>query len=244
MPNVYYFLGIPLAIVGGCLAPLSYYFLESIPLTATGISILILGLTVISLAEAEPKAASEACRTLIDTAMKHNAPALKKLDTKNKAIYLPRKMTNGYSHAIIPLDGQNNFHELLTASSSHRIPENSPHLEEGALVLTTTGNISLGLLNRKPGNSTMEIRLAMQHILVEVLDMATGASVDLQDSRLNIEVTGARVMDKDPVINQCLGSPIASIAAAISSEALEKPVRILEESCQKKTSKIVIEVLS
>ncbi len=243
MPNTYHYLGISLAIAGGCLAPLSYFALNSVSLTATGISTLILGLTAVSLARNESEAASEACRTLIDTTTKNNAPVLEKLDIKNKAIYLPRKMTNGNSYAIIPIDGQNNLQGIFAGSRSHRILENGPYLEEGALVVTTPGNVSLGLLPNKPGNSTADIKSAIQHLLVEVLDMASGAKVDHQDSRLNIEVTGTQLFKKDQPVYQCLGSPIASIAAAVSSEALEKPVRILEESSKKKTSKIVIEVL-
>jgi hypothetical protein len=43
---------------------------------------------------------------------------------------------------------------------------------------------------------------------------------------------------------QCIGSPIASIAAAVSSEALQKPVRILEEKDNKGKYRIILEVLS
>jgi hypothetical protein len=41
-----------------------------------------------------------------------------------------------------------------------------------------------------------------------------------------------------------LGSPIASITAAISSEALQKPVRIFEEKYHKGKYRITLEVLS
>ena len=43
---------------------------------------------------------------------------------------------------------------------------------------------------------------------------------------------------------RCLGSPIASIIAAVSSEALGRPVRIKDESYGEGKSKITLEVLS
>lgn len=46
------------------------------------------------------------------------------------------------------------------------------------------------------------------------------------------------------ILNRCLGSPIASIVAAISSEALGKPIRIKEESFSEGKSRITLEVLS
>jgi len=44
---------------------------------------------------------------------------------------------------------------------------------------------------------------------------------------------------------QCIGSPVASIAAAISSEATGKPVRIMQETSSRgdKRRKIVLEVM-
>ena len=46
------------------------------------------------------------------------------------------------------------------------------------------------------------------------------------------------------ILNRCLGSPIASIMAAISSEASGKPFRIREESYNEGESRITLEVLS
>ena len=64
------------------------------------------------------------------------------------------------------------------------------------------------------------------------------------DGQVDVEVSGSRLHYEDIWYYRCLGSPIASIVAAISSEALEKPIRIREESYSKGTSKIVLEVLS
>jgi hypothetical protein len=61
---------------------------------------------------------------------------------------------------------------------------------------------------------------------------------------VEVEVKGSRLSYEDIWYYRCLGSPTASIVAAISSEALQKPVRIKEESYNKGKSRIVLEVLS
>jgi len=43
---------------------------------------------------------------------------------------------------------------------------------------------------------------------------------------------------------KCLGSPIASITAAVVAEALKKPLRIAEETYQKNEGVVVLEILN
>ena len=44
--------------------------------------------------------------------------------------------------------------------------------------------------------------------------------------------------------SKCLGSPIASISAAVVAEALKKPLRIAGETYQKTEGVVVLEILS
>jgi hypothetical protein len=76
-----------------------------------------------------------------------------------------------------------------------------------------------------------------------VLDIASSVNVNLADRQVGIEVNGARLGYEDIWYYRCLGSPIASILAAISSEALGKPIRIKEETFNKGKDHIVLEVL-
>ena len=89
-----------------------------------------------------------------------------------------------------------------------------------------------------------EIAAAASYILTGVLDIANSVTVNLADTRLEVEVSGSKLPYEDIWYYRCLGSPIASIVAAISSEALQKPVRIREESYGKGKARIVLEVLS
>jgi hypothetical protein len=118
-----------------------------------------------------------------------------------------------------------------------------PGVEDMAIAVTTPGSINLEMLNNKPGPSAEEIETAISHLLTGVLDIASGVSVQMVDSRIIIAGSGARMGYEAFSYYQCLGSPIASIAAAVSSEALQKPVRVLEESLQKGKDRIILEVL-
>jgi hypothetical protein len=100
------------------------------------------------------------------------------------------------------------------------------------------------VLPNKPGATSDDIESALNYILTGVLDIASGVSVKIKDSTVIVEISGAKMTFENVWYYQCLGSPLASIAATISSDALGKPVRILEETNGKGKSKITMEVLS
>lgn len=61
---------------------------------------------------------------------------------------------------------------------------------------------------------------------------------------MRIEVIGHTLHYENVWYYRCMGSPIASIAASLASDAIGKPIRIKEESYSKGKSKILLEVLS
>jgi hypothetical protein len=113
-----------------------------------------------------------------------------------------------------------------------------------AIAVTTPGSINIDMLETKPGPTASEIEAAATYILTGVLDIANSVTVSLADAQIDIGVSGARLHYEDIWYYRCLGSPIASIVAAISSEALQRPIRIKEESYSKGKSWIILEVLS
>jgi hypothetical protein len=60
---------------------------------------------------------------------------------------------------------------------------------------------------------------------------------------LHVEVTGPKFPYENIWYYRCIGSPIASIAATIASDGLEKTIRIKEDSYQKGVNTIQLEVL-
>lgn len=243
LTNPYKILGIVLATGGAILTPIFYFVVGSVPLAATGMSAIILGLTAIAIANARPYVSPETCQMLLKTGMENTAALLEELGIRNKAIYLPSTMRDGHAQAIIPLiDGNaKHFSEKL---SGRLIVRYGPGSDEMGIAVTTPGSVNLEMLDNKPGATSGEIESALNYLLTGVLDIASGVTVEATDTRVQVEIRGARMSGDNIWYYQCLGSPLASIVAAVSSEALGKPVRIAEESFQKEKGHITIEVVS
>lgn len=244
MSNPYRILGLALCTAGAVFAPISYFILGSVPLTAVGMSAIIIGFTCIALANTRPYISPEACQLILKTGMENTAALLEELGLRNKAVYLPSSIRDGHPQALIPLVDGKNIQGIKEKIPGRLIVRYGVNPEEMAIAVTTPGSINIDLLETKPGPTSSEIEAAVTYILTGVLDIANSVTVNLTDSRVDVEVRGSRMHYEDIWYYRCLGSPIASTVAAISSEALQKPVRIKEESYSKGKSQIILEVLS
>jgi hypothetical protein len=241
--NPYRLLGIVLAAAGAVLAPVFYFIVGSIPLTATGMSAVIIGLTCVLLAKAQPYISPEACQMLLKTGMENTAALLEELGIKSKAIYLPSILRNGHPQALIPLVENGDIRDIQEKMPGRLIVRFGSHPEDMGIAVTTPGSINIDMLESKPGPTAGEIESALTYLLTGVLDIASAVAVHIADSRVDVEVSGAKMGYEDIWYYRCLGSPIASIAAAVCSEALGKPIRITEESYSKGKGRIALEVL-
>jgi hypothetical protein len=243
MRNPYRLLGVGLCLAGAAFAPLTYLILESVPLTAIALSTTVIGIICIALANSRPGISPEACQILLKTGMENTAALLEELGLRNKALYLPSAMRNGCPQAIIPLENADT--KLIRGKIPGRlIVRYGAAPDDMAIAVTTPGSMSIALLERPPGSADEDIENAASFILAGALDLADSVTVNSSDSRIDVLVRGARLRYEDIWYHRCLGSPIASIAATICSEALGKPVRIKEESHNRQESRIIIEVLA
>ena len=101
--NPYRMLGLGLCVAGAIFSPISYFITDSVPLTAVGMSAIIIGFTCIALANTRPYISPEACELILKTGIENTASLLEELGLKNKAIYLPSTMRDGHPQALIPL---------------------------------------------------------------------------------------------------------------------------------------------
>ena len=237
-------LGLVLCVAGGTFAPIAYFAIGSVPFTALGLSAIMLGFTCIALANARPLISPEACELMLRTGMQNTAALLEELELKGKAIYLPSAKAGGSSRALISLvDGQDII-QVRGKIPARLIVRYGHDPGDMAISVTTAGSMSIDLLETRPGPTSSEIEAAVTYILTGVLDIAASVVVRLTDSTVDVEVKGSRLHYEDVWYYRCLGSPIASIVAAISSEALERSVRIKDEDYSNGKSKITLEVLS
>jgi hypothetical protein len=239
-------LGLILFVFGLGLTTIFYYFQNSVPLTAVGLSAILLGATCILLS-GEKNIVTLESSLMMQTGVKNTTELLEELGIKNKAIYLPRQMRDGHPQALMPLLGESVTKKMECKLPGNLVIKNLLGSEIIALAVTTPGNISLDILPQNPGPTANEISESMTYILNKIMEIAPRVKVDLRASRINFEVKGVKKGEIDygnSLFYQCLGSPIASIAAAVSSEALVKPVRIINESNKNGTWEISLEVLN
>jgi len=242
--NPYRVWGLAVCVAGAIFAPVAYFILSSVPLTAVGVSAIIIGFTGVALANARPYISPEACELILKTGMENTAALLEELGIRNKAVYLPSTMRDGRPQAVIPLVEGEDIQWIREKIPGRLIVRYGLNPDDMAIAVTTPGSINIDILEDKPGPTSDGIETAVTYILTGVLDIANSVTVHLANSVVDVEVSGSRLHYEDIWYYRCLGSPIASIVAAISSEALGKPIKIKEESYSKGKSRIVLEVLS
>ena len=241
--NPYQVLGIVLAIVGAILAPVFYFIVGSPPLTATAISAVILGFTCIAIANSRPYLSPEAAQMLLKTGMENTTALLEELGLQNKATYLPSTV-DSQSRAMIPLVANSGIPIIPEKLPKRLIVRYGPNAEDMAIAVTTPGNVSIELLENKPGPTADEMETALNYLLTGVLDIAHNVSVHIMDTKVEVKINGPKMSFENNWYYKCLGSPIASITAAVVAEALKKPLRITEERYQKNEGIVVLEILS
>lgn len=229
---------------GAIFSPVSYFIIGSVPLTAIGLSAIMIGFTAVALSNTRPSLSPESCEVMLRTGMENISALIEELGLKSKAIYLPSSMRAGQAQAVIPLRNNADVRQIKGKIPGRLIVRYGSNPEDMAIAVSTPGSINISMLESKPGPTAPEIEAAASYVLSGLLDLADSVTVSLSDKQVNVEVSGSRMHYEDIWFYQCLGSPLASIIAAISSEALEKPVRIIEEKHEKRKSKVIIEVLS
>jgi hypothetical protein len=236
-------LGIGLCAGGIILALVFYFAVKIVPLSATGISAAMIGFACINIARTQPRFPSEFSELLLNTGMETAAGLLEELGLSNRAIYLPSTMRDGTPQALIPVKSDNEIQLVKDNIPGQLLVRYGDGPDSAGIVVTTPGSKIIDMLERKPEPTSTEIESAISYILVGVLDIANSVTVFITDNRVDIEIGGLTLGHEDNRYYRCLGSPAASIAATITGEALQRPVRIQEEIRDRDKIRISIEVL-
>ncbi|MFC1946512.1 hypothetical protein ACFLXY_01180 [Chloroflexota bacterium] len=243
MRNRYKILGIGLCIAGVVFTPVSYFVIDSIPLTAIGISSIMIGMTCVVLIYTHSSLSPNVYQLMLKTGLENTAVLLEGLRLSDKTIYLPSTMGNGYQQALIPIVSGEDMDLVKEIIPDRFIVRYGQNPEDRAISVITPGSINIDRFETIPGPTADEIEVAINFILSKMLDIVDSASVILVDDKVYVAVSNPKLVFENTWYYQCMGSPIASIIAAVSSEALGKPIRISEENLEKKLSTITLEVL-
>ena len=243
--NRYSLLGWGLLLAGAGILPTSYLLLQSIPIIALGISLIIIGIICLTLGKTRPKISPELSNLLMNTGVENLSSLLEELGLKARAMYLPSSLCEGKPKAIIPLHHNPHYPIIRKPLQQRLIVSFGEDPEDIGIMVTTTGSNILDTLGKKPGASTEEIDTALNTLLVGTLDIAGGVKVSMRDNRAIVRISHPRLRENsNSWAVQSLGSPTASIAASIVAEALEKPVVIESETSKYQENIIILEIIS
>jgi len=218
-----------LASTGGAFAIVSHFILDSTPLTALGISMVILGAICLTLARTRPKISPEVSVILLETGLENTAAIVEELGLRAKAIYLPSSLTGGHPRALIPLHSNPGLLQIGEVVPGRLIAKYGPAPDDLGILVTTPGSAVTGMLAAETGPSPEELETAITSVLAGMLDVAGGARVNMTGDRVAIEVMSPRLEQRNLWFYQLLGSPLASVVASLAAEALDKPLIIERE---------------
>lgn len=227
--NPYIRLGVVLAVSGAITAPVFYFIVGSVPLTALSLSAVILGLVSAMLGNARPDISPEASRMMLETGMENIAALLEELGLTTRAVYLPSAHDGDRPKALIPLKDDDKLPEINRAVPKRLIARYGPNLENMGLMVITPGAVSLDGVSLIRGGGPEQLENALNQILVGQTDLVDSVSLHVLENGLLVDVSGPKLKYENVWYYRCLGSPLASIAAAVSAQAMAKPVRVKSE---------------
>jgi hypothetical protein len=159
--NPYRLLGIGLTFAGAIFVPVAYFVINSIPLTAIGLSSIMIGFTSITLATARPQISPEASQMILETGMENIAALLEELGLTRKAIYLPSSMRTGNAQALIPLGEGIDVQRIKGKIPRRLIVRYGDNPGDMAIAVTAPGGTNLNKMEIKPGPTSGEIEQAI-----------------------------------------------------------------------------------
>lgn len=218
-----------LSLTGVLLSLLSYFVLSSIPLTALGISAIIVGGVSFALARGQPKIPPEASAILLESGLENISAIVEELGLKSKAIYLPSSLTSGKPQALIPLHSNPHLPKVGKALPKRLIVKFGPNPDDMGILLTTPGSGITGMIGSKSNASSGDLEAALESVLVGTMNLIDAVRVNMGNERIMVEVSNPRLEYKNMWVYECLGSPLASMVASVVAEVLDKPVSIEHE---------------
>lgn len=241
--NTYILLGLGLLFTGIWLGPVAHFVLKSTPLSALGLSLVILGTVCLVLGRTRPGMSPEVSVLLLETGLENISAMLEELGLRSKGIYLPSSRTQGQPQALVPLDSSQSLAAVDKSLPKRLIVKYGPDPGDIGLLITTPGSAVTRMLESRPGSTAAELEDALSYVLDGMLDVADGVRVTATDKSIAVEVHNPRLEYKNIRLYECLGSPLASIAAALVAEALGKPIRVEQEGFAKGKSVIELGIL-
>jgi hypothetical protein len=196
----------------------SYFIVGIVPLTALGISSVILGLTVVSLPR---RVGGPGTRAMLQGATLGFEAQLEQC-TVRRATYLPPD-DGGVICAYIPLSRET---ATLSLTEMRRAPKNLASNDQKGVLVYPVGSE----LTKVPDfEDSLSIEERLRYILVESTNLCSRVMAEETGSRIIVGMKDADLNIQGQKYLESLGSLPSSLAACVIAMAHNKPVTLIEE---------------
>ena len=226
-------IGIILVTFGIVFTLFSHIVLQIVPLTAIGIAAILLGTTIaITSPQPIPK---ETIQLLINNTIQNIEALLEEFTTIEKAIYIPKKEK---IYAYIPLNPNPETKLAQVKNAPQRLIIKTG--EHYGLQLIPLG---AELLKTLEPLEERNLEDTLKTMLVDLADIADDVKTAQKDNTIIVEITGTKIEVEAPRYLKTLGTIPSSIAATTVAATLKKPVKIVEETIEKRKITAKIQIL-
>jgi hypothetical protein len=196
----------------------SYFIVGVVPLTALGISCIILGLTVLSLPR---QVGGPGTRAMLQGATLSFEAQLEQ-STVRRATYLPPD-DGGVISAYIPLSPET---ATLSLTEMRRAPKSLAGNNQKGVLVYPVGSELTKVPDFEDGLSIEE---RLRYILVESANLCSRVMAEETGSRIIVGMKDADLNIQGQKYLESLGSLPSSLAACVIAMARNKPVTLIEE---------------
>jgi hypothetical protein len=229
----YQILGIVLIIIGILFAQYSYWILKNISLSAFGLSIIMIAITMIFLAN--DSYSSEIIKSLVEGNCENIETQLNLFEAKERGIYLPPKENKVF--AYIPINNR------ILKSESLKMIDFSPNTiksaskTNGIIIYLPLSHILLNSVNEK------SIEEALINILIEQFKIIQSINVIESNNKIIVKMRGCKIENYQLKIKQILGSFNTMISGSVISYIKNKPLILIDENIENKNIITTFEVI-
>jgi len=214
-------------------APIFYFVAGSVPLTALALSAVLLGTIALFLDRSLPQVPPRAAQLLLESGLANLSGLFEETGVSAPAVYLPSTLTEGRPRALIPLSSHGLRPTVSQVNSQRLIVEFGPQPDDVGLLVSTPGGGALSLLNEPVGSTSAELESALTKLLVGAFDIASTVQVNQENGLVTVRVGGIRLSTGNLWVHKILGTPVASVAAAVVAEG-RKALVVVESEAQTK----------
>lgn len=221
-----YTLGAFLISFGALLSPLSFFLLQSVPLTSLGLATLILGISAIMLPE-EPIPKREVIALFKDS-MRNFDLFFEEVGPKGRAIYLPGVDT---VYVFVPFT-----REAPPVKELARAPKRIITEATGRLGLMLLSPIAEMIRDLEGG-----LEETLRELIVEKLELAEGLKLATAKDEFIIEFEGLKIREGKGIRRSSAGSICTIISASLIAKLTKFSLRLAEEREEK--GKLLVRLL-